>query len=309
MKNTLVFLLLSSASSFLISCQQAPTKIRETVASPDEPASAESILAARPVILDVRRPLDYGVSHVPGAINVRWEDFQPAGARKRGLVDPDSFGLARRLALWGIEPERPVLVIGDGLQGHGEEAWVGWLLRTLGVKTVTLGTPRTFRGQLPRDQGTPENKPVWKPEVRTELLATPDEGGAFLRGPSVANQPWTRARSKALQVAPRPFEPLVRRVVLDVRSIDERTKLPLKTSGWSGPVAEIAWTDFFTLAMAPNPSVPEKLTAAGLGPTDEILVVSEEGLESAGVTYALDLLKFGKPRNLTGGLRGLGVKK
>lgn len=303
------FLALSLAMVFLVSCQTSPTKVRETVESPDEPLSAEKVLEARPAVLDVRKALDFGVSHVPGAINVRWEDFAPAGARKKGLVDPDDFALARRLALWGIDPDRPVLIIGDGLKGQGEEAWVGWLFRYLGVKRVTLGVPSVYRGQIPRQQGAPENRPMWKPDPRTALLATPEQGLAFLTGPSVANPPWSRARSSALQGAELPSEPLIRRVVLDVRTPEERAKLPLKTSGWTGATVEIGWREFFLETMQPRREVLNQLRAARLDGTEEILVVSENGLESGAAAYALDVLHFGKPKNLTGGLRGLEARK
>ena len=99
------------ALAFVLSaCQIKPTDVVNTTESSLQNAAA-AVLSKHPVILDSRSPLDFGVSHVPGAINVAWTDFTQPGAKQKGLLDSDEFALARRIALWGINPETPVLVI------------------------------------------------------------------------------------------------------------------------------------------------------------------------------------------------------
>ena len=63
MRTRIVLLLLASA--WLFACAEAESRIT--------PISPEALLSAPPagaLILDVRRPDEYGTSHVPGAINV-----------------------------------------------------------------------------------------------------------------------------------------------------------------------------------------------------------------------------------------------
>lgn len=290
-----VLTLLSSA------CQIKPTEVRNTTNLTFQEAAAE-ILSKHPVILDTRAPLDFGVSHVPGAINVGWMDFTQPGAKQKGLLDPDDFALARRLALWGIDPQTPVLVIGE--PGRAEPGWVAWMLRSLGVKTVNTGTPAVYRGQIPRPEMGPENKPMWKPDVRTEIRATPSEGRAFLRGPGVTGTIVTKAGASSLGV-PAGAQSR-RRAVLDVRTEEQRKALPLKLFGWTATTVEAPWTDFFRDGI--NGAGMAVLSGKGLTRNDEILVVSENGLEGGAVTYALDVLNW-RVKNLDAGLRGLGVGK
>lgn len=293
------------AAALLTACQIKPTETRTTT-EPSAEVSASDVLAKNPVILDARAPLDYGVSHVPGAINVGWMDFTLPGGRK-GLLDPDDFALARRLALWGVDPETPVLVIGFGPRGDGAEGWIGWMLKSLGVKTVHLGTPAQYRGQIPRGESRPANKPMWKPTVRAELRATPAEGRAYLAGPSSNVRPMTKARVKALQGAALPPSMPRRRVVLDVRSTDEIKALPLALFGWTGVTAAIPWRDFFGEDGRPTPAAKTRLAGVGLKTDDEILVVSENGLEGGAVAFALDAIGFERPIALNAGLRGIGA--
>ena len=65
------------------------------------------------VFVDVRSPFVAGLNRVPGAQNLWWEDFtvkNNAGVRK---MQPDLFALTRRLALKGIAPDKPVVLVGS----------------------------------------------------------------------------------------------------------------------------------------------------------------------------------------------------
>lgn len=305
------FALALIACGMLVACQaKPPTEIVNTTQSDKLTfeQSAEKILAANPVILDTRSPLDFGVTHVPGAINVAWTDFTVPGAKVKGLLDPDDFALARRLALWGIDPQRPVLVMGDD-KTAGEAGWVAWMLRSLGVKTVNTGTPKYYRGQIPRPEGAPENKPMWKPDVRTDLRATPAEGREFLKGPATTGgRTSSKARSRALQGAPLPFEFPRKKFVIDLRSEAERKALPLTLFGWKREPLTMKM-EWFWGPLGINAMVVDELKNHEITRESEILVVSESGLESGAAVYALDVLGFPHARNLIAGVRGLGSGK
>src|SRR5690349_21817188 len=117
-------------------CQVKPTKVVTQEPVMSEGQFAESLMKDKPVLLDVRPAFEFNLAHVPGAINVRWEDFSQSNPQSRGLLDNDLFSLARRLSLVGIDPDTKVIVLGKGPQGTGEEGRVAWTLKVLGVKDV-----------------------------------------------------------------------------------------------------------------------------------------------------------------------------
>lgn len=277
-------ILLISVLIFVSGCQQKPTTVRETTApaAVEDPASfAARILNERPIILDVQSPIDFGLSHVPGAINARWEDFTLPGPRKTGALDPDRFAVARRLALWGINPETTVVVVGMGPEGLGEEGRVGWMLRLLGVKKVETGSIRLFRGQIPREnEGRPADKTIWKPVSRDQLEFSAGEFRKLLAEKNVTGNRW----------------------VLDVRHFNELKKDAL---GFTGQVVRGSWRDFYDQVGRGKCSVVDQLVAKGVSAQSEIIIVGEDGVGAAAAGFVLDSCGFGKPRVLSTGLKGL----
>ena len=94
----------------IFSCQTTPTKgiNQGQVAVEESQDPIRSFLKLKPVILDARNPLDFSVSHAPGAISAQWQDFNKVQPGHRGLLQEDELAIARRLSLWGIDPETPV---------------------------------------------------------------------------------------------------------------------------------------------------------------------------------------------------------
>ncbi|MBX2986878.1 MAG: hypothetical protein KF802_03185 [Bdellovibrionaceae bacterium] len=295
----------------LVACQMQPTRVRETP-QPVPPGGQEDaatfvtrVLAQKPVILDVQAPMDYGISHVPGAINTRWEDFSPSGGKSHAL-DPDHFALARRLALWGLDPGTPVLVVGMGPEGRGEEGRMAWMLRFLGVKQVETGSIRLFRGQIPReDESRPENKPSWKPATRDELEIAPAEFFKRALSKTRIAVP-TKARAQALQGGGAPVNPEPARVILDVRHPAEQKVKPLSVLAPQWPVVIFPWRGLYDEFGRVRCAGTQDLAKQGVREGQEILVVDEDGVAAAAVGFALDVCGFGKPRVLSTGLRGLG---
>lgn len=269
-------------------CQQAPTRAVETGAprAQDPRSWVAELLSADPVILDVRSPMDFGVGHVPGAVNVQWQDFARSEEGQRGLLPADLFGVARRLALYGISPERPVIVIGWGPMGHGEEGRVAWMLRYLGVRRVTVVPLSFFRAQIPRPgEGTPRNAPVWKPVL--------DEGWGISAREFRARVSASRASKQGL---PGAAEPLA---ILDVAGRGGKG-LSVKPE-ISTPVLTWDWRGLFREDGRMSDDLTTKMEQLGLRPEHEIIVVDAGSVAAAAVVFALRENGFGKARLLMGG--------
>jgi thiosulfate/3-mercaptopyruvate sulfurtransferase len=262
-----------------LGCQQLPTKVRTQEPIQTQSAGAEEYLQGSPVILDARPAFEYNLAHVPGAINVQWQDFSQQGPKARGLLQLDLFALSRRLALIGIDPDTPVLVLGKGLEGQGEEGRVAWTLKVLGVKSVKTLLYTTYR-QRNSTQAAPTvlNKSYWKPPVAKNLLIEIKEFKNYLeRG--------------AKDV-----------VLIDVRSPQE-FQLP-KTKHFKKikiPVVNIPWSEFFDIRGAPKSLDDSFFVKNGVNKSATLLLISNRGVRSAAVTYALDSIGFKNIRNFAGG--------
>lgn len=296
----------------LVGCQApGPTQIRESgspVPLDDSPKSwAARVLNENPVILDARSPLDYNASHVPGALNAIWTDFTQVQSERRGLLMDDYRALTRRLALWGIHPGSSVLVLGNGREGQGEEGRIAWMLRFLGVRKVMTGSVRHFRMQNPRGPERPRNASYWNPRFEDGLalslgefqnLTMSRQGGKVV----------TKARAAALSLHVAPMPPVRERkaVILDVRSMQPESS---RAEDWRRkiliPMHSMDWRFFFDEAGRPDRAVVAQLEALGVTREHEIYIVSEQGVESGAAAFALDQLRFGKPRNFVGGLKWL----
>lgn len=279
-----VFLLLGFA---MAGCQKAPTRTQSTdLAVVDPKTEAARILALEPVILDVRAPLDYGVSHVPGAVNVVWSDFSRPGARDVGVLDADHFALARRLALWGVTPDRPVLIVGfAGDRNGGEAARVAWMLRFLGVERVFIGSDQIYRGTIPRGEVRPRNATTWIPQIRAELqISVPD----FLAraGAPQRTGVMTKARQQALGGLVVPVRPTPDRVIVDVREDDQREPLP--TDYLHPRVIRKSWRSFFLSDGRLRPGLKREFLDLGVPESSELMVVGEDGLQGSAAAFALE---------------------
>jgi thiosulfate/3-mercaptopyruvate sulfurtransferase len=266
---------------FIVSCQMVPpaTKVssQESVQGGDQ-NSLEQFRKNHPVVLDVRSAFDFNLMHMPGAINVRWEDFSQAEATSRGLLQPDLFAIARRLSLIGIDPDSKVMVVGKGIRGQGEEGRVAWTLKVLGVKDVMTLNHDHFREANPREANPPvENKSYWKPSVDETLFIEAKDFKALVGDGKV--------------------------VVLDVRSLPEFNQENLsKNKKVKAAVVNMDWKSFFQDSGMPKTNVESLLTAKNISKDQMILVMSNHGVRSAAATYALRAAGYRQVRNFAGGL-------
>lgn len=253
------------------------------------------------VVVDTREPLQFQTAHVPGSVNIRWQDFSQKEEGVTGLLEGDLFYSARRLALMGIAPSTPVLVLGESSRGKGEEGRVAWMLKYLGIEKVKVGDIKDYRLQNPRvDERGPENRPVWRP-------FTEDQYYVDLK--TFQNQVFQnqkvlkigKSRGGNPEVNINLVLPASKLVLLDVRSKEEFESDNLLRRGAKISVINKVWTDFFDSKGQPKAAVKAELSALGVNQDTVILVMSQHGVRSGAVTYALSELGYVEPRNFAGG--------
>ncbi|WP_374073682.1 sulfurtransferase [Bdellovibrio bacteriovorus] len=271
--------LLVASLAVLVGCQQKPTKIVTQEPVIGESITAEKLMKDNPVILDARPAFEFNLAHVPGAINVRWEDFSQQNPKSRGLLQTDLFALARRLSLIGVDPQTKVLVLGKGPQGMGEEGRIAWTLKVLGVKEVYTLLHNSYREMnTTKEAPLVQNKAYWKPEV-AENLATDLKDFKAMVG---------KAESAL--------------VVIDVRSPQEFALRNLsQVKDVKVPVVNIEWSEFFGEKGLPNKKVERALYEKNISKDTKILILSNHGVRSGAVTYALNFLGYKKASNFAGG--------
>lgn len=271
--------LVFSVLVLMVGCQQKPTKvvIQEPVIG--ESITAEKLMRDNPVILDARPAFEFNLAHVPGAINVRWEDFSQQNPKSRGLLQPDLFALARRLSLIGVDPQTKVLVLGKGPQGMGEEGRIAWTLKVLGVKEVYTLLHNSYREMnTTKEAPLVQNKAYWKPEVAESLVTDFKDFKALVSKPENAL------------------------VVLDVRSPQEFSLRNLsQVKDVKTAVINIDWKEFFGDKGLPNKNIERLLSEKNISKETRILVISGHGVRSGAVTYALNFLGYKKASNFAGG--------
>lgn len=260
-----------------------------------------STIDANVVVVDVREALQFKTAHVPGSVNIRWQDFSKADETTKGLLESDLFYTARRLALMGISPSTSVLVLGNGKDGNGEEGRVAWMLKFLGVERVQTADIKKYRLQNPRpDERGPENRPVWRPftEDRYYVDLKTFQNQVFQDQKTVHIG---KSRGATPQVNINLVLPPSKLVLLDVRSASEFAADNFIKRSAKISVINKDWKDFFDKDGAPRKEVKAELTSLGLQQDTVILVMSEEGVTSGAVTYALSELGYKEPKNFAGG--------
>lgn len=319
-----VLFLLSSA------CQQKPTQTSTQLPVMIESKGAqgkkslEQILAEHPVMLDTRSSFDFNLGHVPGSINIRWEDFSQKDPHSRGLLEPDLFSLARRLSLIGIDPETPVVVLGKVLDGEGEDGRIAWTLQVLGVKKVAVMSYNSLRSL--RDQESPpvKNQPYWKPAVDESLTVDFKFFKNMVTGQIPVQAYPSKARQKALQIPPHAIMAMSngqifgmtldsayqKLVVLDVRSPEQFSIENLKQKkDVKVPVVNIEWKKLFNAQGFVVAEAKELLKSKGINEDSVVFVISNHGVRSAAATFALRSLGYLRSSNFAGGYEQWNVNK
>jgi thiosulfate/3-mercaptopyruvate sulfurtransferase len=283
----------------LLGCVTKPTIVRE---NPERQMQAADYLLApiqltpETVVVDARPRFDYSIVHIPRSVSLQWSDFTEPQPNQKGIIQNDVFAAARRLARAGIGPETPVVVVGRGKNGDGEEGRIAWMLAYLGVKRVQFADLESFKVRMTNTEETnpPPAVPVWKPAPIESLNVTRAEVQF--------------AMNKKATVSPQAFTPGSATVlyrILDVRGGKDylgHVGMGAKVEVPNMEAINIPWQEFFTKDLRPNPAIKQKLIAVGVTPDQRILVIDQTGVTSANVTMALRALGFAKAGNYSGGL-------
>jgi thiosulfate/3-mercaptopyruvate sulfurtransferase len=287
-----------------VGCAPKPTKVSQEAPVVAVSGTGEKFTPGT-VILDVRAPFDFNLSHIPGAINVAWEDFSRRPPDARGLIIKDLHTITRRLALIGVDQKTKILIVGKGTSGKGEEGRVAWTLESLGVENIQLASADSFRDRKGDTTQIP-NKTFWDTTLNSNLEISWKELRGKIEGRSY---PHSRARRKALAGVPLPAKG-ENFVVLDVRSKEEFSIDNLnKRTPRVFKFENLEWKEFFDTDVDPDPAVMKALNEIGVTQMTEVEVISNHGVRSGAVTWALRRLGYTKARNFAGGYEQVTFKR
>ncbi|MGE0763036.1 MAG: sulfurtransferase [Bdellovibrionales bacterium] len=293
MKRNIIFFLLLT----LTACQMKPTKVTQT-ATYDSQFLLKQLagpikLDEKTIVIDTRPTFEYSLAHIPGAINLSWEDFAQPRAAVRGKVTADLPALTKRLAILGLSPAMPVVVVGSGKAGAGEDGRVAWSLTHLGFYDVQLVSNDYFKsGMNNAEPPARPNAPEWTAKPRAELEAQKSEVQA------VATAVMKEGERKTSYL-------------LDVRTRKEYFMKRGLGEGYVTPdlgALHIPWTEFYTQDGRPNAEIRNQILALGWQPSDRIVVISDHGVRSGAVAFILSRIGFTNVANYTGGYSELTLK-
>lgn len=213
---------------------------------------------------------------LPGAVRVRWQDFAEPTAPRRGYLLPDHAETCRRLAAFGVRPDRPVVVVGDGIHGWGEEGRVAWMLGYLGVNDV-----RPVSGE------------EWS-RIQNEFRTTRD-----------AAPEWVPSLDDSLRRDVRTAPPGA--VVFDARSRDEylgASKFGESRGGRVPGALHLAWDRFIDPSTGSYDSAALRRHLSDIGVSQDAIIVCycTGGVRSAYLTVRLRQAGFHRAANDDGGM-------
>jgi len=102
------------------------------------PAEAKYLIEQGAVVLDVRDRDSQKNGMVQGAIAINWQQFSQPNFPHRGKLLEDERVLTQHLRNVGVFSNKAVVVMGDPLNGWGEDGRIVWMLRTLGHQQTVL---------------------------------------------------------------------------------------------------------------------------------------------------------------------------
>ncbi len=235
-----------------------------------------------PVILDTRPALDFGFSRVEQSAPIRWQDYSQTEEPAKSLLDSNFDILARRLRTLGVTPKRPVVVLGLGLNGGGEEGRIAWMLSFLGVENVEIHPYETFKAKH-TDKPWEGNlgAPIWLVKVKPNFRVSKGELAGLIA-----------SRKNDF-------------VLIDVRTSEEFTgkTQAAKRAGHIPGSKNILWTEFLDGSgnILSKEKLREKLAARQITPDKELIFIATQGVRSGLATFVAMKAGF-NARNYDGGI-------
>ncbi len=223
---------------------------------------------------------------VPGAIHLLWEQLVANPKVDNNVVTGDkAFYAARKLARLGVKPDSEVVILGKDELGQADAGRLAWSLLTLGFKNIQVTSLKSMSKSVsPFKERKHKSVPIWKPVSNYNHEISPSE---FLSK--------IKRRNNNL-------------VVLDVRSGKEFKSVNLKSFNDRFPTFSsrfIPWTKFYKATGRPKREFTKYLFGENISFDNEIIVISNKGVRSASVSYALLTMGFKDVRNFSGGFQSL----
>lgn len=281
-----IYIALALLLGGLAACQMKPTRVQESQRREYETLIDKSrkpiAITDTTIILDARKAFDYGLNHIEGAHHLTWDSL--AENADTGEILRDRRRLGQRLALFGLNPATPIVVVGYGLNGSGEEGRLAWTLVYLGFKDVQTANHELFRKSwTQKPTPPPKNVEPFDVEGNMALVTSREE---FRR---LAKDPQSRSQARVH--------------IIDVRSEKEYFNKSGSSAQPDIGALNVEWKEFFGSDGRANAALKKKLNSIGLGDSDRIILVSDRGVRSGAAAYALLSLGFTRVENFIGGWR------
>lgn len=221
------------------------------------------------LVVDARETEAFEAGHVPGSTHVHWTEL--TGFDEDGLWDvQDPEDLAALFGSRGIAEDEPVVLIGGGIAGWGDDGNLYWALRYLGHQDVRVynggysgwlaagGEASTAPPELP--------EATYVPELRPELLASTEEAASW------------------------------EGVLLDVRSEEEWEAGHIPGATW------MEWSDVFQddAALLPEEELRALVAEVGITEDSEVLTYCQAGIRAGHTFMVLDALGLPRVANYVG---------
>lgn len=180
------FLFSAFILTVFLGCQTPPTKV--VVSESGQRLNQEkfvSLLKPSTVIFDTRSTFEANLNKVPGSISLPPDDFK---------VSRDAMDATKRLSLWGVTPETPVLVVGTDFK---KVISLSWELIQAGIENVETLKISALKTTVTQEEPAKTNQPLWSPSQNFGTLKVDEFLGRLRDNSSMLSV--GRARSKALQ--------------------------------------------------------------------------------------------------------------
>jgi len=252
---------------------------------------ARALHTAGATFLDTRSGEAYKAGHLSGARHAPWQRFSQAQSPNRGRLLADDQDLTTLLRQAGVHTSRPVVVIGDTINGWGEDGRMVWMLRTLGHPDAALldgGHHALTEAGLPVDQKIP---PTGQGDFTVKRTGAWDVQKEALQKIVLANVANTN--------------PAV--VLADTRELREFNGAVPYGEARSGHLPGAVHLHYATLLntvgkLRPRDTLLQRLAQRGITPDKEVIAYCTGGVRSGWFVVLLADLGFSRVRNYAGSM-------
>ena len=238
------------------------------------------------VIIDVRGKAAYAFGgHIPGAVNATWHEFSDPDAAAKGLLDPDTGRLEKKLRALGISNDSDIVIYSNPFDNWGDEGRMFWMLQYLGHQKLKILDGGWVKWT--KEQRKYEHFPVTpKPGSFT---AKPDPG--LIVG---------KDELKQLVRQPKP-----ELAIADARSLEEYAGKEISGIPRAGHIPgalSIPWNAFLNpdATLKEAEAIRAGLADRGLQPGQSVVCYCTGGVRSSWLYVVLKLVGYDKVRNYPG---------